>query len=374
MYKNIHSDNPDLRYPNTVLLTGYEGSTARPIDLAVGEITRLGTRNGPLFVRVPANVTVANTSAGDRGVWDTTTRTPANMSAAGPGWRGYDAPEPFLNADFTSITNSKPYNGYLELEYALTDQIQLTSLTGFSSLNFDTVRGATSPWATGNRFRGEEFDQWSQELRLTSDTGGKFEWMAGVYWQQNNLNTQSDSWEANQRFAMRGNRAHEDSEWLSAFVAITYDINEQFSLDLGGRYSRINKEGAGYNVQAAWIVEDPVTGLPSVRTTGVQMPASFHQAPVVGRTPYFQGPSPDTGADGVVGEIRERDFNPQVVLRYRPTDSISTYVKYAKATKAGGFDTAVAWLPSIDEDFTFDRETTAIFEGGLRASLFDGAG
>ena len=372
-YLNSYSATPDLRYPKTVLLTGYTGSNVGPAALAVGDITRLGMRNGPLYVRPLANVTVANTSTADRGVWDTTTRTPQNMSAAGPGWRGYDAPEPFLNADFSSITNSKPYNGYLELDYELTDQIQLTSLTGYSNLGFDTVRGATSPWATGNRFRGEEFDQWSQELRLTSDTGGAFEWMVGAYWQLNNLNTQSDSWEANQRFAMRGNRAAEDSEWLSAFAAITYNINEQFSIDLGGRYSEIVKEGWGYNVEAFWIVRDPDTGLPSVRPTGVSMPANFHLAPVLGRTPYRQGPSP-AGEEGVYGEVREKDFNPQVVLRYRPTEDLSAYVKYAKATKAGGFDTGVAFLPTINEDFTFDRETTTIYEGGLRASVFDGAG
>jgi iron complex outermembrane receptor protein len=103
------------------------------------------------------------------------------------------------------------------------------------------------------------------------------------------------------------------------------------------------------------------------------MPASFHQAKVVGREPYRQGPSP-AGAEGVFGEVRERDFNPQVVLRYRPTDNLSTYFKYAKATKAGGYDTGVAWLTTFEDDFTFDKESTEIFEGGLRASVFDGAG
>lgn len=372
-YLNSYSGNPDLRHPRTVLLTGIEGTTARPVDLAVGEMTRMGLRNGPLYILGPANVTVANTSAADRGVYDATTRTAEVMRAAGPGFRGYDAPEPFLNGDFNSITNSKPYNGYLELGYALTDQIHLTSLTGFSSLDFDTVRGASAPMASATRFRGEKFDQWSQELRLTSDTGGAFEWMVGGYWQLNNLNTQSDSWEANQRFAMRGNRASEDSEWLSAFVSITYNINEQFSVDLGARYSEIDKDGQGYNVSAQWIVEDPVTGLPYRGPQGASMPLSLHQAPIIGRTPYGKGPS-TPGQDGVTGQVREKDINPQVVLRYRPTDDISTYFKYAKATKAGGFDTGVAYLPTFDEDFTFSKEKTTFFEGGLRASVFDGAG
>lgn len=104
---------------------------------------------------------------------------------------------------------------------------------------------------------------------------------------------------------------------------------------------------------------------------GTRMPAEFNHAYIIGRTPY-RG-HPNSSDDAIVsGEINESDFNPQVVLRYRPNESLSTYVKYAESFKAGGFDTGVAWLPSIDEDFTFKPEHTNIWEVGMRGTFLEG--
>ncbi len=82
-------------------------------------------------------------------------------------------------------------------------------------------------------------------------------------------------------------------------------------------------------------------------------------------------------------------LDPQITLRYRPTPDHSLYFKWAKAFKAGGFDTSDRGIPrgglnyykatgdkdSFDEDgqkeFQFDREKASVFEIGAKGNLFD---
>jgi iron complex outermembrane receptor protein len=369
-FLNKFSVNPDTRYPASVLVTGQEGANSAPLT-EIGDIGRIGFRAGPLFVSSPEHITVANIRhQDDRGAYDVTRLRSANLDV-GPGWMGLDAPEQFINGDLTSGITSKPWHTYLDVNYQLTDGVELRSLTGFSRVNYETVRGVAGHFGTNARLRSENLKQWSQDIQLTSTLGGTIEWMTGLYWQQNDVVVTSDHWEANSGFGIRGNYSPEDSRWLSAVAAVTFNFfNNNISIDLGGRYTDIHKVGKGWTFAADWIVEDPVTGQPVTMPAGIRMPAAFNHAYIVGRTPYRDRIGNNTAFAGVVDES---DFNPQIVLRYRPTEDTSVYVKYAESFKAGGFDTASVNLPSNSEDFTFNAETANIWEAGLRASFLNGA-
>jgi len=369
-FLNRFSDNPDLRYPATVLITGQEGANSAPVT-ETGKIGRLGFRAGPLFVSSPERITVANIRhQDDNGAYDVTRLASANLDV-GPGFMGIDAPEQFRNGDLTAGVNSKPWHTYLEVNYQLTDGIELRSLTGFSRVDYETIRGVAGHFGTNVRLRSENLKQWSQDIQLTSSLGGTIEWMTGLYWQQNDVVVTSDHWQADSGFGIRGNNVFEDSRWLSAVAAITFNfLNNNISIDLGGRYTDIHKDGKGWTFAADWIVEHPVTGEPVTMPAGTKMPAAFNHAYIVGRTPYRNRVGDDTPFAGV---IDESDFNPQIVLRYRPNEDTSVYVKYAESFKAGGFDTASVNLPANREDFTFNAETANIWEAGLRASFLNGA-
>jgi len=73
----------------------------------------------------------------------------------------------------------------------------------------------------------------------------------------------------------------------------------------------------------------------------------------------------------VQADISDNSFDPQIVLRWRPTDNISTYLKYATAFKAGGFDMAVSEVTSHPDDFVFGPENVDIIEAGLHGSFLD---
>ena len=73
------------------------------------------------------------------------------------------------------------------MEWDLGD-FTLTSITGYSGYSFDELSDVDF---TDLRFIQQDieqdFDQYSQELRLTSPLGERFEYIVGAYWQDQEL-------------------------------------------------------------------------------------------------------------------------------------------------------------------------------------------
>jgi outer membrane receptor protein involved in Fe transport len=91
----------------------------------------------------------------------------------------------------------------------------------------------------------------------------------------------------------------------------------------------------------------------------------------------------ETGAQFGVEPVTSWDnWDPQIVLRYRPTPELSTYLKYATAFKAGGYDLGFGGSqPASDdpppeglEELQIDNESSETIELGASGTLFDGRG
>jgi outer membrane receptor protein involved in Fe transport len=73
-----------------------------------------------------------------------------------------------------------------------------------------------------------------------------------------------------------------------------------------------------------------------------------------------------------VGDFDNSELDPQVTLRYRPTDDISVYGRWAQSSKAGGFDTGQTSLSP--DGYEFAPEYAETFEVGAKGSYMDGRG
>jgi outer membrane receptor protein involved in Fe transport len=371
----------NLAAGDSVYLTGLPGLLVPGIaNYPVGEVTDLGVSlTGPFLS--PTGYTQANTND-TGGFLDITQCTPGMLDTPGA---KYQPPERFLNCDFREDSGAEPFHAIVKLDYEFDNGIQVESLTGFSSQEYFTNRNSGGPFVSNPRYRGEDFEQWSSELRFTSPAGGAIEWMAGLYWQRNDLEVQSNVFRMNAFRAMRGNRSLEDAEWLSGFATLTFNfMDDKASIDVGGRYTEVEKFGHSQNLAGEWIVYDPVLDinftLPYGRRIGGEDYSYLQNAVIVGRTPFFTDPNdfqPGSSVNSrrvasVRANISDNSFDPQIVFRYRASENISTYFKYATAFKAGGYDMAVSEVTSIEEDFTFGPENVDIFELGLRGTFFGG--
>jgi outer membrane receptor protein involved in Fe transport len=79
----------------------------------------------------------------------------------------------------------------------------------------------------------------------------------------------------------------------------------------------------------------------------------------------------DRGEGPYAVPFDEEGFSPQITLRYRPTDSMTLYARYAEATKIGGFDTGQTSIPQDIDELTFDTEEAEQIEIGIKGFMFD---
>ncbi len=74
-----------------------------------------------------------------------------------------------------------------------------------------------------------------------------------------------------------------------------------------------------------------------------------------------------------LNEYRDDSLDPQVTLRYKFSDDLSVYAKWARAFKGGGADISSGSLPNTPEEFPLLAENAENFELGAKGSLLDGA-
>ncbi len=147
------------------------------------------------------------------------------------------------------------------------------------------------------------------------------------------------------------------TETWSVFGDFSYDITDQFSLSLGGRYTQDDR-----------------------RST------ILRQTKIGGASPQFGGTA-ITIATGTnfIGEASFSDFNPRASLSFQPNDDHLLYASYAQGFKGGGFDPRgnAAIAPDTNRDgirsyqeiynfFLFRPETVDSYELGYRGTFFGG--
>jgi len=356
----------DIRYGSSAPFTGLANLSFQPYDCStaeIGKFTKLGIKKGSSAPKPPAHITIGQQSAD--GVLD--------MTQLGPGDLGpYDdplfygnPPVEYIDGDFAEKRESEPWNTNLQINYRLDNDIQLTALTGFNHITYQTLWESHAPFIMNPIRWHTDHDSFSQEFRATSPTGGTFEWMAGVYWQSVDTKFAGDAWRADTRTGMRSGRWFEEDEWRTAFATVTYNfLGDKASLDLGGRYSDIHKESIAHVITADYIIQHPVTGLPVIPGPANLITLGLHGARIIGRTPFRELRTPQD-------EINHSEFNPQIVLRYRFSDDLSVYGKYATGFKAGGFEVGGTHPPS-GPAFKYDSEKATIYEAGARGTFWDG--
>jgi len=312
------------------------------------------------------------------------------------------------------------YTTYLDLRYILANDIELSSMTAYTDYlraykqeNWDTL--------TFGRYqeREEDLSQWSQELRVSSPSGGTIEWMAGLYWQLEDYDFYLMGHEADVRRGLRVNDWNwQDTEWKSAFASFTFNfLDNRASLDIGGRYSDVEKSALASGYAAQWIFDvfpcrssatdylgtgntDPATcqmepgarqitaadadfllaeadvtnlwTFPYGLTRNVPVNWRGSRAKAIGLTkPDYTSRISSNDNRLITDSLTDTSFDPQIALRYRPTDDISLYGRWAQAFKAGGYDTAVTSIPANLNEFGFLAENAEIFEIGAKGTFWD---
>ena len=198
-------------------------------------------------------------------------------------------------------------------------------------------------------------EQVSQEFQLLWDDGGAFSGLLGFYY----LDAKADTLFDVRIFTTFAGltaytQANVDTETFAIFGDFTYDLTDQLSLSVGGRYT--------WDERSAEILRQNYLG---------------------GGSPVFGGAGvPFGGASTDFNGSREfKKFTPRASLSFMPTPDHNIYASYSKGFKGGGFDprgvgvnapAAIAGSPTDEEvtDFlSFAPEEVDSYEIGYKGNL-----
>ncbi len=256
--------------------------------------------------------------------------------------------------DFDSPTKREVFGGFAKMNYTMDSGIMLTSVTGYRGFNLNSVfEQDGTPALLVNTGKEQRQRQFSQELRLTSPSEGPLRWIVGAYYFNEKIKEVTRA----AFFAFRSDTiafADLDSDSYAGFGSLSYDFTDQFSATAGLRYTHDKRNFEG---SARYLGLTPA-GLP------LQMPApgqafvpfdpSMPFIPIGLLTPTNSGTE-----DVVTGDL---------TLNYKWTSDISTYLKYARGYKGGGFQTNLA---ATTLGYSVKPEYVDSFEFGFRSMLWD---
>lgn len=254
------------------------------------------------------------------------------------------------------------YGGALQIALDVSDTITLKSITGYredkstSPIDFDSL-----PAADLDVPAIYENDQFSQEFQLLYD-GDRLKGVLGVYYLDASAFTAFDValFTTGALINLPGLNAQTlgdvDTETYSVFGDFTYDITDQLSLSLGGRYTWDDRSSR------------------VLRTTFIGGYSDL----------FATGAIPIAVTSDFDGSETFEEFTPRASISFRPDENHNIYFTYSKGFKGGGFDprgqtTAAPDLDGdgdidFDDQFQFLRfapETVDSYELGWKASLLD---
>jgi iron complex outermembrane receptor protein len=273
----------------------------------------------------------------------------------------------------TQLLEREGWGTMLNMEWAFEGSV-LTSITGYRDVQtaqlYDQTGGgpdvfdelfdyndflAFNPVAATFLFsepvrEDTDIKQFSQEIRLTSNTDSNWDWIVGAYYKRDEIDKLDRFFGESISGALPtlsgeshwDNRGEMDS--IAGFAQVGYQFTDAWKLTVGGRYTRDDKSGYIDGIQVA--TGDRFTPDDTAPLTPLQRPFS---------TAYG-----DTWSE----------FTPQGILEFQPSEAWYWYGSISTGFKGGGYEDTPA--NEIAANIPFDPETVTNYELGFKSTLMKG--
>jgi outer membrane receptor protein involved in Fe transport len=280
-------------------------------------------------------------------------------------------PQGFDNRTFArspgELTSLNTFESVLTLNASLGEHT-LTSISGYYEYQYNLQLDTDfQPVVAQQASAPENYSQLSQELRLASPTGHRFEYILGAYYQTDKIRNalsfnfarlsptiqSRPTLAALAPFLPLGQTISfvQDENVYSLFGALTWNLTDRLRLSAGLRASWVRKQ-FDYNLLYGTATTDygGVTPLPSAIAT-----------------------LPNALGTGVVstlaGARTDSALMPSAQIQYRITPEAMIYASYARGFKAGGFN--YSDISGVFANLPFEPESVDAYEAGLKSRWFD---
>jgi iron complex outermembrane receptor protein len=247
----------------------------------------------------------------------------------------------------------------------------LTSVTGFN--NYHAFEGGDFGYTGVPDIivpQREKYNQFSQEFRLTSPTGGTIEYMAGAYFQTDTINNTrsaildfvdpiglelgvpADDLPVDQHLSF-----YQRENIFSAFGSVNWNITNRLKLTTGLRATLEGKFFDGGNNYGT-----TPTPPPYFNDAFVAIPPAIDSIWTI-----LNGPP------GNVGRSRfDRGLMPSGGLQYQLNPDAMAYVSYSRGWKAGGYNGVAPYIPFVPgANLGYGPEFVNDYEIGIKSTWFE---
>jgi len=266
-----------------------------------------------------------------------------------------------------SSTSSNPYTGNSDLDpflqmhthdVALTTEWKMSHATLTSVTAYDKFASRqnqdidASPFVAADNRTLNRVENYSEEIRLTSDDSLPLKWIVGGDYAHTRVNWFQTIDLTDLINLPSSNGADQSTRAAAAFGQLIYSFNEQWEATAGLRYT---------NERRAWHGATFVGTFPDLASAFASGAPILSQIPVPTTSPYYGTPLafPDSMTDSKV------DY--QAILKYKPTSDLMYYVSTARAFRSGGYSSAVIF--SQDALAPYGPETLTSYEVGMKLTL-----
>ena len=247
----------------------------------------------------------------------------------------------------------------LTINWGIGDAHTLTSISAYDEGNWDSPADDDGlPISVVHTRYESDVDQYTQELRITSDYQGPFNWIGGVFYSEDTVDMDSTLFLWNDPslgvdLELGGFGFNETNSFtqertsIAAYAHTTYDLSERITLTLGLRYNDDETKVEDY---LAWIGATPIGGTPQldIPTLGAS----------IGGWPVPDFDFSDTNWSGKAG------------LDWTPSDNVMLYGTYSQGYRSGAVNAQAFLDPS--EINVVDPEEVDAWEVGFKSTLAEG--
>lgn len=274
------------------------------------------------------------------------------------------------NGDFSN-------NDSLELVLSITrpiGELEFTAITGYSEYEFDEL--CDCDFTGANVFTAgfeEQFEQFSQELRLTSPAGQTLSYIAGIYFESRELNFFDTLFVNN------------TSVIVPVVDALTMSTNGQY-IGNTGTPRFFNEDTTNWSVfgEATWSISDRLRLIAGLRLatedksatrslTITDINGATLEEPAATIAPLLYAGLFNVTNHDIAGDRSEDQVMPSLGVQYDWSDDAMSYLLVSGGAKAGGFDERSNNAPANGGSFEFEDESATNFEAGLKLRFAGGA-
>lgn len=257
------------------------------------------------------------------------------------------------------------------IDYQISPSVLLTSITAYQKLDSTWYADFSGvPALARVQNLNERTSQFSQEIRLASDTTSAFNYIVGAYYQfaketGTPYNEYGPDFATMRLFAAgtpvatiptavqtsvfrnynRTRVTHTskvDDERMSAFLNVNLRPFDNLELAAGLRYTSIAKRLLNFTA------DDPLAANPA--TLAAAIGGNFTAAP---------------------DKRTDTNLSKQASITYRPTNTLTVYGSYGEGFKAGGWNTGQITQAIFNSGLRVGTEKLYAYEAGLKSEVFD---